>query len=218
MDSSTTMYFDTSVAADRTSTGLNNRKLLIWAFLGSDVLFFGTLIATHLIYRGRSLVGPQEDIFSIPITSISTFVLLMSSLAMVLALSGIQRGNLQTMRFWLAVTAIFGSIFVGFQMFEFHEFVQEGLTPRTNLFGSTFFTMTGFHGAHVAIGVLWLWSIFFASFRWSAGERNSLNVEIVGLYWHFVDIVWVVIFGVIYLVGAYGAEDRVLPAVSGLGG
>ncbi len=212
------MYFDTSVAEHRTSTGLNNRKMLMWAFLGSDVLFFGTLIATHLVYRGQSLVGHQEDIFSIPVTSLSTFVLLMSSLAMVLALSGIQRGNLQTMRFWIAVTAIFGSIFVGFQMFEFHEFVQEGLTPRTNLFGSTFFTMTGFHGAHVAIGVLWLWSIFFASFRWRVGERNSLNVEIVGLYWHFVDIVWVVIFGVVYLVGAYGAEDRILPPVVGLAG
>ena len=211
------MYFDTTVDAHRTSTGLNNRKLLIWAFLGSDVLFFGTLIATHLLYRGRSLVGHTEDIFSIPVTSASTFILLMSSLAMVLALSGIQRGNLRTMRFWIAITAIFGSIFVGFQMFEFHEFVQEGLTPRTNLFGSTFFTMTGFHGAHVAIGVLWLWSIFFASFRWSAGERNSLNVEIVGLYWHFVDIVWVVIFGVVYLVGAYGAEDRILPPVSWFG-
>ncbi len=212
------MYFDTSVAEHRTSTGLNNRKMLMWAFLGSDVLFFGTLIATHLVYRGQSLAGHQEEIFSIPVTSISTFVLLMSSLAMVLALSGIQRGNLQTMRFWLAVTAIFGSIFVGFQMFEFHEFVQEGLTPRTNLFGSTFFTMTGFHGAHVTIGVIWLWSLFFASFRWKAGTETALHVEIAGLYWHFVDIVWVVIFGVVYLVGAYGAEDRILPPVSGLGG
>ena len=212
------MYFDTDVAPHRTSTGLNNRKMLMWAFLGSDVLFFGTLIATHLVYRGQSLVGHKEEIFSIPITSISTFVLLMSSLAMVLALAGIQRGSLQTMRFWLAVTAIFGSIFVGFQMFEFHEFVQEGLTPRTNLFGSTFFTMTGFHGAHVTIGVLWLWSLFFASFRGKVRQDTSLDVEIAGLYWHFVDIVWIVIFGVVYLVGAYGAEDRTLPPAAALGG
>ncbi len=212
------MYFDTDVAPHRTSTGLNNRKMLMWAFLGSDVLFFGTLIATHLVYRGQSLVGHKEEIFSIPITSVSTFVLLMSSLAMVLALAGIQRGSLQTMRFWLAVTAIFGSIFVGFQMFEFHEFVQEGLTPRTNLFGSTFFTMTGFHGAHVTIGVLWLWSLFFASFRGKVRQDTSLDVEIAGLYWHFVDIVWIVIFGVVYLVGAYGAEDRTLPPAAALGG
>ncbi len=214
------MQYLTNVAAHRTSTGLNNRKMLMWAFLGSDVLFFGTLIATHLVYRGQSLVGHKEEIFSIPITSVSTFVLLMSSLAMVLALAGIQRGSLQTMRFWLAVTAIFGSIFVGFQMFEFHEFVQEGLTPRTNLFGSTFFTMTGFHGAHVTIGVLWLWSLFFASFRGKVRQDTSLDVEIAGLYWHFVDIVWIVIFGVVYLVGAYGAEDRVLEAaaVAGLAG
>ena len=108
------MYFDTNVAADRTSTGLSTRKMLMWAFLGSDVLFFGTLITTHLVYRGQSLVGHQEEIFSIPVTSVSTFVLLMSSLAMVLALAGIQRGDLQAMRFWLAATAIFGSIFIGF--------------------------------------------------------------------------------------------------------
>ena len=211
------MQYITDVPAHRTSTGLNNRKMLMWAFLGSDVLFFGTLITTHLVYRNQSLVGHQEEIFSIPVTSMSTFVLLMSSLAMVLALAGIQRGDLQSMRLWLAVTAILGSVFVGFQMFEFHEFAQEGLTLRTNLFGSTFFTMTGFHGAHVTVGVLWLWSLFFASFRGKVRQDTALDVEIAGLYWHFVDIVWIVIFGVVYLVGAYGAEDRVLEAASLMG-
>ena len=214
------MQYITGVPEHRTSTGLNNRKILMWAFLGSDILFFGTLIATHLLYRGQSLVGLQEEIFDIPVTSVSTFVLLMSSLAMVLALAGIQRGDLQAMRLWLAVTAILGSAFIGFQMFEFHEFAQEGLTPRTNLFGSTFFTMTGFHGAHVTVGVLWLWSIFFASFRGHVRQGTALDVEIAGLYWHFVDIVWIVIFGVVYLVGAYGAEERANEAAAllGLGG
>ena len=214
------MQYITNVPEHRTSTGLNNRKMLMWAFLGSDILFFGTLIATHLLYRGQSLVGHQEEIFSIPVTSISTFVLLMSSLAMVLALAGIQRGDLQAMRLWLAVTAILGSTFIGFQMFEFHEFAQEGLTPRTNLFGSTFFTMTSFHGAHVTVGVLWLWSLFFASFRGHVRQGTALDIEIAGLYWHFVDIVWIVIFGVVYLVGAYGAEERAneTAALLGLGG
>ena len=180
----------------------------MWAFLGSDTLFFGTLIATHLVYRGRG-TGIHEEIFDIPITSVSTFVLLMSSLAMVLALAGFQQNKIGSGRLWLAATALLGSVFIGFQMFEFTEFAQHGLTPRSNLFGSTFFIMTGFHGTHVAVGVLWLWSLFFASFKGKIHQGNSLEVEIAGLYWHFVDIVWIVIFGVVYLVGAYGVENRV---------
>ena len=203
------MQYLTSVPAHRTSTGLHNRKLLMWAFLGSDVLFFGTLIATHLIYQGQSLSGPTEEILDIPITSVSTFVLLMSSLAMVLALAGFQRGNLPVGRFWLGATAVLGMVFIGFQMFEFTVFAHEGLTPRTNLFGSTFLVMTGFHGTHVAIGILWLWSLLFASFKGYVRQDNSLEVEIAGLYWHFVDIVWIVIFGVVYLVGAFGVEAAV---------
>ena len=204
------MQYVTGIDDHRTSTGLDNRKLLMWAFLGSDIMFFGTLIGTHLIYRNRSISGPQEEIFSIPITTISTFVLLMSSLAMVLALAAIQRGNMGSFRLWLTVVAVFGSIFIGFQMFEFAEFAHIGLTPRTNLFGSTFLVMTGFHGAHVTVGILWMWSILFASYKGKIHQGNALQVEIAGLYWHFVDIVWIVIFGVVYLIGAYGADDRIL--------
>ncbi|MBM3940179.1 MAG: cytochrome oxidase subunit III [SAR202 cluster bacterium] len=178
----------------------------MWAFLGSDVMFFGSLITTHLIYRGQSLTGPAEEILNIPVTSISTFVLLMSSLAMVLALAAIQRGNIRGMRLWLSATAVLGMIFIGFQMFEFYEFAHLGLTPRTNLFGSTFLVMTGFHGAHVTFGVFWLWSLVFLSFKGKVRQDTSLDVEIAGLYWHFVDIVWIVIFGVVYLIGAYGVE------------
>jgi heme/copper-type cytochrome/quinol oxidase subunit 3 len=201
------MQFLAGVPDHRTSTGLNNRKLLMWSFLGSDILFFGTLIGTHLIYRGQSISGPAEELLDIPITSISTFVLLMSSLAMVLALAGFQRGDLKQGRLWLMATAVLGMVFIGFQMYEFAVFANEGLTPRTNLFGSTFLIMTGFHGTHVAVGVLWLWSLYFASFKGMVRQDNSLEIELAGLYWHFVDIVWIVIFGVIYLIGAYGVEE-----------
>ena len=205
-------------AEHATSTGLNNRKLLMWAFLGSDAMFFGPLIATHLIYRTESLHGPIEDIFNIPVTTISTFVLLMSSLAMVLALAGIQQGKIGAFRFWTATTALLGMVFIGFQMVEFTEFAKHGLTPRSNLFGSTFLALTGFHGAHVTVGIIWLWSLFFASFRGKVRRENSLDVELAGLYWHFVDIVWIVIFGVIYLVGAFGVEDRVFEGAHALAG
>ena len=188
-----------------TTTGLNHRKLLMWAFLGSDCMFFGTLIATYLVYKNKSIVGPLPiDVFDIPVTSISTFVLLMSSMSMVLAYAWLTRGNLKAFRIWLASTAILGATFLAFQTFEFRDFAVHGLTPRTNLFGSSFFTLTGFHGAHVTLGVIWLLSILFHSFRkGGVTPEKNLDVDLAALYWHFVDIVWIVIFTVVYLFGVF---------------
>jgi len=183
-----------------TSTGQNSRKVLFWTFIGSECMFFGSLIATYLIYRGRDKVGPHpHEILNIPLTSVSAFVLLMSSLTMVLALAAIQRGNMGKTRLWLAATATLGMMFVGFQIYEFNHFVHEGLTLSTNLFGSTFYVLTGFHGTHVLVGVIWLWTLFFLTFTKRIGPGNDLDVEICGLYWHFVDVVWIAIFTLIYL-------------------
>ena len=184
-----------------TSTGLDNRKLLMWLFLGSECLFFGSLISAYLLYRDRSTTGPYpEDVFDIPFTSVSAFQLLMSSVTMVLALAAIQRGNVRGMQIWLLATAILGLLFVSGQAYEFTQFVHEGLTLETNLFGTTFFVLTGFHGAHVTIGVLILMSLFTGSLQGRIQQKDSLNIELAGLYWHFVDIVWIVIFTLIYLV------------------
>jgi heme/copper-type cytochrome/quinol oxidase subunit 3 len=184
-----------------TSTGLDSRKLAMWAFLASDCMFFGSLIATYMVSKNRSVTGPYPDeVINIPFTSVSSFVLLMSSLAMVLALAGIQRGNMRQFRIWTLATGLLGLVFLGGQIYEFTEFYREGLTLRHNLFGSTFFTLTGFHGTHVAIGVIWLFSLFLASFKKGmVTPAKSLNVEIAGLYWHFVDIVWIIIFTLVYL-------------------
>ena len=189
-----------------TTTGLNHRKLLMWAFLGSDCMFFGTLIATYLGYKNKSVEGAMPiDVFDIPVTSVSTFVLLMSSMSMVMAYSWLTRGNLKAFRIWLASTAIMGATFLAFQTFEFRDFAVHGhLTPKTNLFGSTFFTLTGFHGAHVTLGVIWLLSILFHSFRkGGVTPEKNLDVDLAALYWHFVDIVWIVIFTVVYLFGVF---------------
>lgn len=184
-----------------TSTGLDNRKLLMWLFLGSECLFFGSLIATYLLYRNRSVVGPYpEDLFDIPFTSVSSFVLLMSSVAMVLALAAIQRGDQRGLRIWLFATALLGILFLSGQAFEFTEFHREGLGLDVNLFGTTFFVLTGFHGAHVTIGVLILLSLFVMALRGRLTQAKSLNVELAGLYWHFVDVVWIVIFTLVYLI------------------
>jgi cytochrome c oxidase subunit 3/cytochrome o ubiquinol oxidase subunit 3 len=194
-----------------TSTGLNHRKLLMWAFLGSDCMFFASLIATYLVYKGKDKVGPYphprvidgqhyHGILDIPYTSVSAFVLLMSSVMMVLALAAIQRGDYRGLRAWLAATAGLGMVFLAGQVYEFTYFVQqEGLTLGTNLFGATFFVTTGFHGAHVTIGVIWLLSLLVRSLQGRLGQEHSLDVELAGLYWHFVDVVWIIIFTVLYL-------------------
>jgi heme/copper-type cytochrome/quinol oxidase subunit 3 len=191
----------THAAAHHTSTGLDNRKMAFWLFIGSECLLFGTLIATYLVYEGRSVTGPTtHEILDIPLTSVSTFVLLMSSLAMVLALAAVARGDAPWARVWLAATALLGTIFLGFQAYEFTHFVHQGLTLQVNLFGSTFFVLTGFHGGHVFVGVLWLLTLLIRSFQGKLGPDKALNVEIAGLYWHFVDVVWIVIFTVVYLI------------------
>jgi heme/copper-type cytochrome/quinol oxidase subunit 3 len=184
-----------------TSTGVDNRKLFMWLFLASDCFFFGSFIATYMLYRGRSIEGPYPDeILDIPFTSVSAFVLLMSSMTMVLAVGAIQRGDLRSCRIWLLTTAALGMTFLGGQVFEFTEFYRHGLTMSSNLFGTTFFVLTGFHGAHVGIGVLILLSLYYMVARGRIGQAQSLNVEIGGLYWHFVDIVWIIIFGLVYLI------------------
>ena len=190
-------------AHPQTTTGLDHRKLLMWAFLGSDCLFFGSLIATYLLYRGKGLVGPHPaDVFNIPYTSVSAFVLLMSSLTMVLALAAIQRGDQRGLKIWLLATALLGSVFLGGQYFEFTTFIHEGLTLQSNLFGSTFFTLTGFHGLHVTVGVIILMSFYVMALRNRVTPEQHLNIELAGLYWHFVDIVGIVIFTVVYLLEA----------------
>ncbi|MFL5617435.1 MAG: heme-copper oxidase subunit III [Gemmatimonadaceae bacterium] len=207
-----------------TSTGLDNKKIAIWAFIGSECMLFASLISTYLIYKGRSVVGPYphetclpptcstplKAILNIPVTSASTFVLLMSSLAMVLALAAVENKDqpkrttgeriLGSSKLWLWMTALLGSTFLSFQAFEFTSFVHEGLTIRTNLFGSSFFTLTGFHGAHVTAGVLWLLTLLAIDYRRGLGPNDAINVDIAALYWHFVDVVWIAIFTLVYLI------------------
>ncbi len=176
------------------------RKVAMWVFLGSEVLLFGSLITTFLLYRTRIGDGPgAEEIFDIPFTSVSSFILLMSSLTMVMAHHSASRKDWRQMRVWLLATGMLGMVFLAGQVFEFTEFVEEGLTVTTSPFGSSFFVLTGFHGAHVAVGVLMLLATAFMSFTGRLRDGEGMNVEIIGLYWHFVDIVWIVIFTVVYL-------------------
>jgi heme/copper-type cytochrome/quinol oxidase subunit 3 len=188
-----------------TSTGISNPKLAMWTYLASDCLLFGGLISTYLLYRNRpgnipGLSGSPlraSELFNIPFTSMTSFVLLMSSLTMVLAVNSAIRKDTDRMRLWLVATAVLGGLFLGGQVYEFTEFVREGLGFTSNVSASAFYTLTGLHGAHVAVGVLMLISaVVYAARR----TLNAEAVEVLGLYWHFVDIVWVVIFAIVYLI------------------
>ena len=167
-----------------TNTGISNTKLAMWLFLASECLLFGGLISTYLLYK-NPLEGPSgADLFDIPFTSASSFVLLMSSLTMVLAVSAIERGDHHRMRVWLGATALLGSTFVAGQVYEF----------------TAFYTLTGFHGVHVTVGIVMLVALVMLSIRGRLPEHRSETVEVVGLYWHFVDIVWILIFAIVYLI------------------
>ncbi len=184
-----------------TSTGLPSWKIGFWTFMASECLFFATLISTYMVYKGAAVEPPYPDeILNIPLTTISTFVLLMSSLAMVLALEAVAGAKRMLTIAWLSVVIVLGIVFLGFQVYEFTHFVGEGLTIQRNIFGSSFFVLTGFHGAHVTVGVIWLTTLLIMAIRGKLPPAKALNVEIAGLYWHFVDIVWIVIFTFIYLI------------------
>jgi cytochrome c oxidase subunit III len=198
-----------------TSTGLNHRKIAIWAFIGSECLFFASLISTYLVYKGKSLVGPLphsesqcmlhgkmqlcEQIFEPVLVTTGTAVLLFSSFFVVLALNGAQTGNRKRLIFWLSATVLAGLFFVGMQVYEFQHFYHKGMGYSTNLFSTTFFTLTGFHGSHVTLGVIWLSTMLVLAIRGKLPPAKALNLELAALYWHFVDVVWIVIFPVVYL-------------------
>lgn len=183
------------------ATGVENRKMAMWTLIGSECFLFGSLIINYLVNKNRGLSGPKpQDVYQIDVTTLSTFVLLMSSVAMVLALHYCKERKLRAFQFWTAMVAVGGLIFLGFQYHEFSTFVlKDGLGLSTNIFGSSFYLLTGCHGAHVTGGVIWMLSILGTSLV--KGERwfNPDVVEVAGLYWHFVDVVWIIIFTVVYL-------------------
>jgi heme/copper-type cytochrome/quinol oxidase subunit 3 len=145
--------------------------------------------------------GPRpESVYSIPFTSVSSFVLLMSSLTMVLAVSAAHRNDIVRTRLWLVTTALLGATFVGGQVFEFTVFYRKGLGFTTSLFGSSFYTLTGFHGAHVTVGIIMLMSLVVITLKGRISGNRAEVIELIGLYWHFVDIVWIVIFTLVYLI------------------
>ncbi len=191
--------------ADREpGAGVYNEKLGMWVFLGSEVMFFTALIGSYIILRVANPQGwighPRETPLDIPVTAVNTFLLICSSVTMVKAFAAAQDGLQKQLRLWLLATVLIGATFVGVQVYEYRTLIGHGFTPSASLFGSTFYTMTGFHGFHVTMGVICMIYVTFRAFRGRYTAEDHRGVEVIGLYWHFVDLVWIILFTIVYLI------------------
>jgi len=181
--------------------GVSTTKFAMWLFLASEAMFFAGLIAAYLVLR---LAGSQwpavADVLNVPLVAGNTFILIVSSVTMVFAFAAIESGDQRRLRQYLIATAVLGSVFLSIQAVEWRELLAEGTTASTSLFGSTFFTLTGFHGLHVLGGVLFMVYVIARAYQGRYTKEEHGGVELMGLYWHFVDVVWIFLFTIVYLV------------------
>jgi heme/copper-type cytochrome/quinol oxidase subunit 3 len=183
-------------------SGVYNEKLGMWVFLGSEVMFFTSLIGSYIILRfghPEAWAAPGA-VLNVPVTAVNTFLLICSSVTMVKAFASAQDDNQKALRWWLVATVVIGAMFVGVQIYEYQELIHKGFVPSQGLYGSTFYTMTGFHGFHVTIGVLCMMFVTWKAFRGKYTATDHRGVEVIGLYWHFVDLVWIILFTIVYLI------------------
>lgn len=180
---------------------IENSKFAMWLYLASEVVIFGSLMAVYAVFRLNhpEVVKEIHDELGIILVSINTFLLLASSWAMVMGLHAIKRDDQQGLVRWIGVTAVLGAVFVGLQYVEYSELAHIGISLDTE-FGMRFYAPTAFHGAHVIIGVLWALRVMWRGRQGIYSSKNYLAVEIFGLYWHFVDVVWILLFTLIYLI------------------
>lgn len=183
-------------------TGVYNEKVGMWVFLGSEVMFFTALIGTYIILRVAhpDAWAPPGKVLNVPITAVNTFLLICSSVTMVKAYAAVQDGDQRGLRRWLVATVLIGATFVGVQVYEYAQLIGHGFVPSAGLYGSTFYTMTGFHGFHVSMGVLCMIWVTWKAFRGGYSQQDHRGVEVIGLYWHFVDLVWIILFTIVYLI------------------
>lgn len=182
-----------------------NKVLGFWLFLGGETVLFGTLFATYIALRNRVPEGPTaQHLFQIPMVALATFILLTSSLTSVFAMIAMHRHKLRALLGWMGITITLGAAFLGLEIYEFTEYVHEGHKFTTSAFATSFYTLVGFHGAHVLFGILWIGLLIFQGLEKGLTVVTAPKFYVAGLYWHFIDVVWVFIFTVVYLMGKVG--------------
>jgi len=184
-----------------------NKVLGFWLFLGGETVLFGTLFSTFIALRDQVNGGPTgQELFDMKIVAWATFLLLTSSLTSVMAILAMHKHNLQKLQLWMTVTVLLGLGFLGLEIYEFYHYVHLGHGVTTSAFGSAFYTLVGFHGAHVLFGILWIVTLQLQAIKKGLTVVTAPKFYVASLYWHFVDVVWVFIFTVVYLMGMIGGK------------
>ncbi|MFF2019094.1 MULTISPECIES: cytochrome (ubi)quinol oxidase subunit III [Bacillales] len=183
-----------------------NKVLAFWLFLGGEAVLFGTLFATFLALRNQTNEGPTaNELFHLPLVAAATFILLVSSLTSVFAIQAMHRNRPAVLRNWLLITVVLGLGFLGLEIYEFSEYIRhEEFGMTTSAFSSAFYTLVGFHGAHVAFGIVWIGILIAQLARKGLNVITAPKIYVSAMYWHFIDVVWVFIFTVVYLLGKVG--------------
>jgi heme/copper-type cytochrome/quinol oxidase subunit 3 len=182
------------------TTGIPHDKVGMWVFLCSEIMFFTGLIGAYIVLRFASPVWPHPgSTLNIWLTALNTFILICSSVTMVKALASVRDGDIRKLKLFLSMTLLFGAIFLSIQAYEYRHLLHAGFNPHASLFGSVFYTTTGFHGFHVFCGVVCMAFVTGKAFLGKYTPAHHQGVETIGLYWHFVDLVWIILFTIIYL-------------------
>lgn len=181
----------------------NELKVLgFWFFLISDVILFSVLFATFIVLRNSTAGGPTgAELFNMPGVIAETFILLTSSFTSGLAVLAMNRKQKGQLIGWLAVTALLGAAFIGLEITEFVEMVHEGAAFTTSAFTSAFFTLVGTHGIHVSLGLLWMIGLMIQLSQRGITDTTRGKITVISLYWHFLDVIWIFLFTVVYLMG-----------------
>jgi len=186
----------------RPDTGLTNGKIGIWCFLASEVMLFGAFFASYIVLRTSAVEWPHGSaILNVPLATVNTVVLISSSVTMVMAWASLMRNDISKYRLFLGLTVFFGFCFLGIKTVEYSAKFEHGLLPSTNNFMAIYFIMTGLHGLHVIGGMIVNAYFLFAAPSYWEHDRELLanRVENSGLFWHFVDLVWIFLFPILYL-------------------
>ncbi|MEA1065812.1 cytochrome o ubiquinol oxidase subunit III [Apirhabdus apintestini] len=180
-----------------------NKVFGFWIYLMSDCILFACLFATYAVLVNGTAGGPAgKDIFELPFVLVETFLLLLSSITYGMAAIGMHRNNQSQVMVWLALTFLFGAGFIAMEIYEFHHLIGEGFGPWRSGFLSAFFMLVGTHGLHVTSGLVWMAVLMFQIARRGLTGTNRTRIMCLSLFWHFLDVVWICVFSVVYLMGA----------------
>ncbi len=173
-----------------------------WVYLMTDCLLFGSLFATYMVLHNSTHGGPtSKELFSMPFVLVETLALLTSSFTCGLATRAASLNQKKQLFFWFVATFLLGALFLGMELHEFHDFIKEGNSWERSAFLSAFFTLVGTHGLHISIGLLWMIVLLVPVMRHGVTPLSMRRLTCFGLFWHFLDIVWIFIFTIVYLMG-----------------